>query len=101
MMYFVEKMGYNFMSAGALVIVKLIYSRFPGHAFDFPYLRSCIFLDLKCLSHFLYRFLDPIPMGEKGILPPRQEILQIPAEFPRIQLNSDSLHPEITSDPTG
>lgn len=100
MMYFAEQMGYDFVSVGALVMVGFICSRFPGHTFDFPYLCSCIFSGLKYLSHFLSRFLGSIPMAE-GVTTLQQATLQITAGFPRIQLNSHSVHPEIASDPTG
>lgn len=58
------------MSVGALITIRFIYSLFLGHIFDFPHIFTCMLPSLKCPSHSLYRFLDPIPMcGGRGVSP--------------------------------
>lgn len=51
-----------FYESRVLDTARFIYFLLPGQISDFPHLCSCILSSLKCPSHSLYRFLDPISM---------------------------------------
>lgn len=99
MMYFVEQMGFDFMSAGAWLWPDLFISDSQDITLLVPTFAHIFFLAWNVFPTFFMGSWTWF-QWERERYSPITAILQIPAGFPKIQLDSDSIHPETAPGPT-